>query len=268
MSRHHLSHTVNAAQGFALFAVILLIAIISLISVAMVNVYLINTRATTLDIQRLKVDQLLDSGIEYAALSLASPRVDVFGSAIPSANLIYASPDADVVIDIRNEAGFIDLLTGQRELLESVLQAHGALQGDVPGLINAIQGLAKAEGQLSYRNIRETLGGTSVAINELLSVATLHNGKTGVHPELASEKVLALVPRLSKAERDRILSNRNDKSPSLISNPIENDFFTSSISAFYRIRVSVTLDGRRYSRLQIIKMINQRGRLYEVQATL
>lgn len=254
--------------GFALVSVILFVAIISLISTAMVNTYLSNTRATSLDLQRIKAAHLLDAGVRFAALSLASPRAQVVGSAIPSKQLIYAAPDADVVVGIRNEAGFIDLLSGDRALLKSALLMHGGVAADVPKLIDSIQSLAIGELTPSYRKLRELLADTSINTGELLSVVTLHNGHSGVHPELAAEEVLALVPTLSNAQRGRVLAMRDNKSPSLISNRVDNEFFTSTISAYYRISVSVSLHGQRFSRVEIIKMINQAGRLYQVQAVL
>jgi len=111
-------------SGFALFSIVLIVAIISVISLAMVNVYLSNTRAAVIDLQRIKADQLMDSGVNFAALSLASPRAKVSESAIPSTQLVYSEAGVDVIIDIQNEAGFIDLLSANRELLNSVLLEH------------------------------------------------------------------------------------------------------------------------------------------------
>ena len=201
-------------------------------------------------------------------MSLASPRAKVVGSAIPSKQLIYAAPDADVLVSINNEAGLIDLLSGDRALLKSALLAHGGAAGDVPKLIDSIQSLAIEGVTPSYRKLRELLADTSINTRELLSVVTLHNGRSGVHPELAAKDVLALVPTLSNAQRGRVLAMRDNKSPSLISNRVDNEFFTSTVSAYYRISVSVSLQGQRFSRVQIIQMINQPGRLYQVQAVL
>ena len=244
------------------------VAIISLISVAMVNAYLNNTRATSLDLQRIKAAHLLDAGVRFAALSLASPRAKVVGSAIPAAQLSYATTDADVLVDIHNEAGFIDLLSGDRALLKSALLAHGGIAADVPKLIDSIQSLAIQGVTPSYRRLRELLAPTSINVRELLSVVTLHNGRGGVHPQLAAEEVLALIPTLSNAQRRRVLEMRDDKSPRLISNRVDNEYFISTISAYYRISVSVTLHDQRFSTVQIIQMINQPGRLYQVQAVL
>ena len=256
------------STGFALLSVILFVAIISLIGVAMVNTYLSNTRATSLDLQRIKAAHLLDAGVRFAALSIASPRAKVVGSAIPAKQLTYASPDADVLVDIRNEAGFIDLLRADRALLKSALLAHGGVATDLPKLIDSIQSLAAQGVTPSYRKLRELLADTSINVAELLSVVTLHNGRSGVHPQLASKEVLALVPTLSNGERRRVLAARDNNSPSLISNRVNNEFFTSTISAYYRISVSVSLHGQRFSTVQIVQMINQPGRLYQVQAVL
>ncbi len=261
------------ASGFALFSVVFFVAIISLMSLAMTNSYLANTRATSLDVQRIKASQLLDSGVRFAALSLASPRAKVSGSAIPLARLVYASPDADVIVDVRNEAGFIDLLKADKELLSAALVASGASPADAPSLIESIQSLANPSAVSesyapSYRRLRGLLADTSVDSQQLISVATLHNGRHGVHPDLASERVLTLVPKLSNAERRRILAKRSATATSLISSPIDSDFFTSSISAYYRVNVSLELQGRTYSQTQVIKMVNRIGRLYEVQARL
>jgi hypothetical protein len=266
-----IQHSMTASKksaGFALFAVIILMAIIGLISSAMVNVYLVNTRATSLDLQRIKAGKLLDSGVRFAALSLASPRAKVSASAVPSRELIYSAPDADVAISLKNESGFIDLISADTTLLKSVLLANGAVQSDLPEVIESIKLMADSDDAISYRALRDILQGTAINVEGLVSVATLHNGKMGVNPALASERVLELVPKLSNAERNRLLSMRNDSRPSLISNPIESVYFTSHISSYYRVAVSVLLNDQIYSKVQIIKMINQTGRLYQVVATL
>ncbi|MBL4672965.1 MAG: hypothetical protein JKX81_11955 [Arenicella sp.] len=250
------------------FTVVMLLAVISLISLAMANLYLTNTRAASLDLQQLKAQHLLDAGTRFAALSLASPRAEVSGSAIPSERIIYSSPAADVLIEIQNEAGFIGLLTADRELLRSAVSASGASRQDVDAIIESFQALKKTGSETSYRKLRQLLSEGPIDTHALLSVASLHNSQKGVHPNVATATVLSLVPKLSKAQRERLLAARNDDSPSLISNPIESDYFTSTISAYYRISVSVELHDRLYTRVQIIKMINQRGRLYDVQAIL
>jgi type II secretory pathway component PulK len=259
-------------SGFAIFTVILLLAVISLIGLAMSNLYLTNTRSTSLDVQRLKAQHLLDSGVRFAALSLASPRVNISASAIPSERIIYSSPVSDVVIDIQNEAGFISLLNDHKEvdneLLRSAVLASGASRQGVAEIIKSIQALNKQGSEPSYRKLRQLLRDSSIDIRLLLSVTSLHNEHQGVHPSVAPVAVLALVPKLSKAQRERLLAARSNPQTSLISSPVESDYFSSGISAYYRIATSVELDGQRYDRIQIIKMINQRGRLYEVQATL
>jgi hypothetical protein len=256
------------SSAFAIFTVIMLLAVISLISLAMTNLYLTNTRAASLDLQQLEAQHLLDAGTRFAALSLASPRAKVSGSAIPSKHLVYSSPAADVLIEIQNEAGLIGLLTGDKELLRSAVAASGASRQDVDAIIESLQALKEPGREPSYRRLRQLLRDSSIDTQALLSVASLHNNQKGVHPSVATAAVLSLVPKLSKAQSERLLATRNDDSPSLISNPIESDYFSSTISAYYRISVSLELNGRRYTRLQIIKMINQKGRLYEVQAIL
>ncbi len=254
--------------GFAIFSVMMSLAIIGLISVAMVNTYLTNTRAVGLETQRLRAGHLLDSGVRFAALSLASPRASVSGSAIPSKRLVYTFADKDVVIEIQNEAGFIDLLTADPELIKSALLAHGGTLADIPALVDEIQSLGDQGRTVSYRNLRALLKGSSISISGLMSIATLHGGQRGVHPALASEQVLSLVPKLSKAERDRVIAKRRNDTPSLISNPVRSDYFTPIVSAYYRVSTLVELEGRQYSKVQVIKMINQAGQLYQVQATL
>jgi hypothetical protein len=256
------------SSAFAIFTVIMLLAVISLISLAMTNLYLTNTRAASLDLQQLEAQHLIDAGTRFAALSLASPRAEVSGSAIPSERLVYSSPTADVLIEIQNEAGFIGLLTADKELLRSAVTASGASRQNVDAIIESFQSLKKQGSEPSYRKLRQLLRDGPIDTQALLSVASLHNKQKGVHPSLATEAVLSLVPKLSKAQKERLLAERNDKSPSLISNPIKSDYFSSTISAYYRIKVSVELNDRLYTRVQIIKMINQKGRLYEVQAIL
>lgn len=256
------------SSAFAIFTVIMLMAVISLISVAMTNLYLSNSRAASLDLQQLEARHLLDAGTRFAALSLASPRVDVSASAIPAAHLVYSAPAADVIVQIQNEAGFVGLLSADKELLRSALAASGAPRQGVDRIIESLHTLKKQGRKPSYRRLRELLRDVPIDVQALISIASLHNKQQGVHPSVASKAVLSLLPKLSKPHRERLLATRNDDTPSLISNPIESDYFTSAMSAYYRISVSVELNGRLYTRVQIIKMTNQRGRLYEVQAIL
>ena len=121
----------QSCAGFALLTVTLLVAVIGVISLAMVNSYLTNTRATNIEIQRIKANLLLDSGVRFAALSLGSPRTKVSSSAIPSKRLSYRAEGDEVQIEIANEAGFIDLIHAEKPLLTSVLVAHGAQPSEV-----------------------------------------------------------------------------------------------------------------------------------------
>jgi hypothetical protein len=255
----------------------LFMAIISMLSVALVNAYLANTLATSVELQRIKAQQLLDASVRYAALSLASPRVEVSASAIPSQQLVYSSPEVDVKVSIENESGFIDLLDADKSLLESVLMANGAAKHELPEVLSLLQSLkninSKQTSQPTYRQLRDVLQLTSVRTSSLMAVTTLHNDQKGIHPELASEQVLALVPSLSKAELDRLLLQRKlsqskRNASSLISNPVINKNFSSKISPYYRITSSVQLVEKRYSQVVIIKMTNLRGRLFDIQARL
>ena len=261
----------QSCAGFALLTVTLLVAVIGVISLAMVNSYLTNTRATNIETQRIKANLLLDSGVRFAALSLGSPRTKVSSSAIPSKRLSYRAEGDEVQIEIANEAGFIDLIHAEKPLLTSVLVAHGAQPSEVEALITELKllvGKDDAQSLPRYRALRERLSLRSVSIPKLMTVSTLHNGQGGVHPSLAPESVLSLVPGLSHAEQERILKTRAEKTPRLISSPVVNQYFSTTVSAYYRVSVSVALNGQRYSKVQIIKMINQRGKLFEVQATL
>ncbi|MFT5136240.1 MAG: hypothetical protein ACI9XU_000395 [Arenicella sp.] len=259
-------------NGFALLTVMMLIAIISLISVNMASRYLANTRASSLEFERIKAQQLLDAGVRFAALSLASPRSSVAPAAIPQAQLIYTAPDAVINVTIENESAFIDLIESDMRLLESALKAHGATATQLPELIDMLRPKDKISDNenkpLTYRNVHDLLLNTSINSADFLAVSSLHNGKRGVNSELASDKVLALVPGLSKAQRGRILLQRDKPKTSLIQNNIHNQHFITGVSAYYRISCSVQVAEQRYSQVLIIKMTNQTGRLFDVQARL
>lgn len=274
----------NRNNGFALLSVVMLVAVISLMSLSLAKLVLTNTEATSVEHQRVKAEQLMIAGLRFAALSLASPRDKVSASAIPARNLTYSSPDADVLMKIENESGFIDLLSAEKALLEEALLTYGASKKELPTLLNLLAGLNSSEQRInaaepsinakpnyrqkSYRRLRNALRSTTVKSSELLAVTTLHNGQKGIHPALASEQVLNLVPLLSKAERDRVLSQRDNDRPRLISNAVTNTHFISRISPYYRIKCSVVLYEHVYTQTFIIKMTNQTGRLFEIQARL
>lgn len=260
----------RSQNGFAIFTVLMLSAIMGLISLAMVNNYLANTRAATLDLQRLKAKHALDAGLNFAALSLSSPRAVVSAAAIPSQVLRYQALDFDVEIYIENEAGFIawsgaDQGIDHDRLLERALLSSDADQASLDEIKklrserNAVHGH-----DVSLRDLKHKLSGLTVDSRELLSFISVHSKHQGVNPNLASEKVLALIPDLSVAQRKELIRQRTRRAPSLIERQIGSQYFTTRVSAFYRIRLATQVGDQRFEQTQLIKMINQPGRLFDV----
>lgn len=257
-------------NGFAIFTVLMLSAIVGLISLAMVNNYLTNTRAATLDHQRLKAKHALDAGLNFAALSLASPRKVVSAAAIPSQTLRYQAQDYEVDIYIENEAGFIAFSKfGQgvehERLLDSALMASGF---DQSGIDDIKKWLVERDSfinqDVSLRDLVQELSAATVDSSDLMRLVSVYSQHQGVNPNLASEDVLALIPDLSVAQRKELIRQRTSLAPSLIERQIRSQYFNTRISAFYRVRVATQVGDQRFEQTRLIKMINQPGRLFDV----
>ena len=250
-----------SCEGFALLSAIWIVAILSLMSIALLNNYLSNTRATFFELQRIQSDWLLDAALNYAALSLIAPRDEVVPNATPFSKLVYPQELADVHIEISNESGRIDLTKGAPELIQNLFETL-----NIPNIVTDNQRGALT----SYREIKKALRAYPNAYAQLINLTTLHNGQLGVHPSIASAEVLSLLPDFSAAQRKRLISERSKETRSLtlISTPIEHPLFSDRASSYYRVKLSLRLDQRDYARTHIIQMINQRNTLFNLTATL
>ncbi len=272
-ARPHQINKSKGQNGFAIFTVLMLSAVIGLISLAMVNNYLSNTRAATLDLQRLKAKHALDAGLNFTALSLASPRSVVSAAAIPSQELLYQAQDFDVEIFIENEAGFIawarfDESVEHQRLLDSALRSSAVDQASSEQLkaLLSERNIRSREGA-NVRNLMQKLSELAVDSTEFISLVSLHSKHQGVNPNLASEEVLALIPDLSVAQRKELMRQRASRAPSLIERQIKSQHFTDRVSAYYRVRLAVQVGDQRFEQTKLIKMINQPGRLFDVVGT-
>ncbi len=263
----------ESQNGFAIFTVLMLSAVLGLISLAMVSNYLTNTRATTLDLQRLKAKHALEAGLNFAALSLASPRSVVSAAAIPSQELIYQAQGFDVEIFIENEAGFIawarfDESVEHERLLDNALRSSDVDQADLDQ-IKALLGERDTpinEGA-SVRSLMQKFSELALDSTEIIGLVSLHSKHQGVNPYLASEEVLALIPDLSVALRKELMRQRASRAPSLIQRQVNSKHFTDRVSSYYRVRLATQVGDQRFEQTQLIKMINQPGRLFDVVGT-
>ena len=115
--RNNWRNNCSDSSGFALLAVIGVMAIVMALTLSLAQVNLSNVKATMWDSRNQQAAYLLDSGLRYAALSIASPRIQVASNAIPKQKLVYKNPIAPVRLTIENEAGRIDLANSDTELL-------------------------------------------------------------------------------------------------------------------------------------------------------
>ena len=263
--------TMNTAKritGLALITVVLISAILSLLALSVLHGFSNNTQATQLDAVRIQHNQLHSAGVRYAALHLASSRRDVSPTATPVSELFLEMATGRIKVTIENEAGRIGLLHAEPRMLTKALTNLGVPSAEVDALVKRIQSSTSEQQSLSYRSLRKLLIPYPQLYSNLADMISLHNGQAAVNPLIASESVLALIPGLSNGEQQILLENRNRSRPSLVSSPIDNAFFTTKLSAFYRINTSVTFGNRIRSRTEIIKMTNATGELYQRVATL
>ena len=285
--RNNLRNNCSDSSGFALLAVIGVMAIVMALTLSLAQVNLSNVKATMWDSRNQQAAYLLDSGLRYAALSIASPRIQVASNAIPKQKLVYKNPIAPVRLTIENEAGRIDLANSDTELLASALRSVGVSESDLDGiqesLRRGIQGLTFSEAtpssvtRLKVRDVWSVLRALPIDSDMLWQVATIGNAETGVNPALASPAVLALVPGLSSAQQQHILASRDNESRGkrkesliglnrLLAETFENKFFTGRVSSDYRIKAAVVVAGHEYSKTWIVKMVNQASQLFEITA--
>ena len=255
-------------KGFALLTAVWMVAILSLLSMVTVTSYLGNTRAAQVDLQRIHADLLLEAGIRFAALSLVSPRDQVSANAVPAAELVYPNKISNVVISIANEAGYVDLLAAEPELIDRVFAAANLADAEI-GLVRArLQALSAGDQPPSHRQLRKILAKMPGVYQRIINQSTLHSGRRGVNPLLASAEVLKLLPDLPAAKRRNLLASRKQKPTTQFTTPIESAYFSTTASSCYRISAQVLLNGIAYHRTKIVKIINQPGHLFETVATL
>ena len=153
-------------------------------------------------------------------------------------------------------------------VLVQLLTKHGLGASDANTLSALIQDSLPEEPLVSYRSLRKMLKSFPGLYQRLIDNVSLHNGSSGVHPLLASESVLGLIPELSAAQKHSLLETRNENELALVSTPIDNALFTSRLSPFYRITTTVVSGDNRRTKIEIIKMTNEPALLYESVATL
>jgi type II secretory pathway component PulK len=273
----------DGSQGFALLAVIGVMAIIMALTLSVAHINLRTVRAPTWESRNQRAEYLLDSGLRYAALSIASPRIYVSTNAVPKQNLVYPNPVAPVRLAIENEAGRIDLVHAEPELLESALRSAGAAENDLNRIKESLDALAFGEKEASLptkpkvRDVWMSLRDLPLDGEALWDVVTIGGTEAGVNAELASATVLALIPGLSSAQQQQILSRRDSAENQkytesliglnrLLGKQFENKHFVDTVSSHYRIKAEVVIAGQRYSKTWIVKMLNQASKLFEITA--
>ena len=257
--------TSSVSNGFALFTVVWIAAILSVLSLTGLSEYRWNTIDTGADLQRIESDMLLNSGLRFAALNIASPRSEVLANGMASSQIIYRNPVANLNISIDNEAGMIDLRSADSHLLDELLKALKLSEADQREAKNR---LSENSQTLSHRNLAAVFAGISRAYPEILKYATLHSGSTGVNPTIASKEVLAMIPDLSAADRKRLIKQREAKSLSLFTSPLQSNYFDQRLAAYYRIKIDAQIRNQNVSRSYIIRMRNQSDKIFELVATL
>ncbi len=286
--------SIQRSSGFALLTVMGVMAVMTALAIALIEINLSNTRAAVWDSRSLQAEQLLNSGLRFAAVNIASQRSRVAVDATPVTELNYSTPIADVRVNISNEAGRIDLLSAPQELVVAVMNYAQASQADTDDLLRILasgkvpewspgaeivgQEITRKNNRL--RSLRTAIEQYPINRQRFWEVATIANGKATINADFAPAPVLTLIPNLSSAEQTHIL-NRRDNSleafrnensiQSVISSDftlVENEHLGGNVSSSYRIIASVDIGGQGYSREWIIKMVNRSNELFEISAVL
>jgi len=254
--------------GLALISTIWISAILGLLSVSALHSFSANTEAAQIDAVRVKHNLLHLAGVRYAALHLASNRRTVAPTATPASELVLELGATRIRLTIENEAGRIDLVRAPPNMLVQMLTDFDVPLTEAGALIERIQSMRSDEPSLSYRSLRKMLAPYPNLYQRILRIISLHNGQAGVHPMIASESVLGVLPGLSRAEQQTLLTSQNSSLSSLVSTPIDNAMFTTRISAFYRITTTISMGDTTRVRTEVIKMTNEPGVLYQRVAVL
>lgn len=266
--------------GFALITVTAMMAIVMALALALMQIQLSNAQAAAAQYRSIQARLLLDSAVQYAAVSIASPRSQVAINAVPFARLTYPNALADVSLYIDNEAGRIDLLRADPDLLDAALEAVGVQNADVAEVRHALRdellpmpvGMSSPVG--SARHAWSVLEQLPIDAKQLWNLGTIVTGQTGVHPELAAPAVLALVPGLSSAEQTHLLARRLSREREALAassvgevfTEIRNPHLRATVSSFYRVRAELNLGEQLFSQTWIIQMHNEPQRLFSIYA--
>lgn len=257
------------AHGFALLSVIWISAILSLLSITALQIYLRNTNQSALELKKIQAQLMHDAAINFAVIDLLEPRKEVVANATPNTRLNYSHPNAQIKIHIQNEAGLVDLKLADKKFIQKLLAANQIDSNLAETVIDRLNSFSTSEEQQTFRQLKQKLRNQPEVFTAFKKFGSLYNGQATINPRLASQDVLSFVPKLSVAEKNRLLRElENNQQRRLFSSPVNNPYLDDHVSSFYRITTSFRLGDFNSNRTDIIKITPQHPHLYQRIARL
>ena len=235
-------------RGFALVAVLWLLALLGVIAAGFFSEIRIETRLARNLAENAKAEALADAGVQRAVLGLLDLD-ETTAWRTDGTPYKFALGEGVVWIRLQDEAGKIDLNRCPDQTLLALFRAAGLHVGDAASLVDAI---AQVRGRDGQRHRDGTKGAPFEVASELLQVPgidrdlyeriapnlTVYSARRQVDRAVAPAAVLRILPDLAPAEVDEILSTRRRGTGVALPQPdtvtVTSEASTASGGAFIR----------------------------------
>ncbi len=270
-------------HGIALVLVLWVLVLLALMSAA----FLATTRSE-MAIVRARIDAaraaaIADAGVHWAAARILEAS---FAGGNVAARAVFDGHEETVEIAqgvahvrIQDVGGLVDLNGADKALLAGLIATIGGDADAARQLADRIVDFRDRDDRpqpsgaedADYRDaglahdakdgpfervdeVRQILGMPPALATRLLPYLTVHSASHGVDPRVAPATVLAAVPGLGEAVRNRVLSARELEMENVF-DPTDNAYFVASSRNIFRIEVlGESATGGRFLRLAVIRI--------------
>jgi len=203
----------RSQRGFALLAVLWVVALLAIIAIAMSAAMVATSRIDRTAWTLARTETIADAVVNRTVLALLDTR--------PGAQGRVDGVERDVTFDgvktrvwVQDEAGKIDLNTADKTVLASLFARSGLGQSQADALADDIakvrDGRAPAVAFRTVDELRSRPGVSARLFARIAPLATVYSHNAGVDQSVAPRAVLLVLPDMDAAKADLLLSQRND----------------------------------------------------------
>lgn len=263
LNRHH--------SGFALISALWFSAILTIVSLAGLRMYLANTQMITDEVRRIQLDLLHDAALKHAVLTLLEPKASVSAGGLLETQFVYPNHLSTVIVNVRNESAFVDLLRTDLNLLESIfkkLELSAPIFEAIKTNRNATAPTQENQITINFRWLKKQLASNEKAFELFTRYTTFYNGSAQINPYLANQVLLTSLPNLNDNDVNRIMEYRNSSNRDRVTKAISHPMLRPRLSSYFRVRTQIILGNIKDSKTRIIQITNNDETLFKIAADL